>query len=203
MLLSLLLSCAIPPEQPIELDLPGEVVRERIEVTDDGDRLVFQRSPAPITDGIMFFLVVLLFPGLAVYGGFAFSDRPLAAAGLVAVVVAMDVGIIWTGRHCEVMVIDRSTQVISIRYRLPVDLELDEVRLPFSAISRVGVVILPSDSVTWIMLELQEADDTRHRVALSDSGEDDGLDVAAALRDHVAGAIGAAPGEETERRWWW
>ncbi|MDG1484036.1 MAG: hypothetical protein P8R54_30875 [Myxococcota bacterium] len=64
MLLSLLLSCAIPPEHPVDLGLPGEVVRARIGVSDDGDRLVFQRSPAPITDKIMF--VVLWFAAPAI-----------------------------------------------------------------------------------------------------------------------------------------
>lgn len=204
LLLTTLLACDLPPEQAIALDLPGQVVREDVSITDDGNVLTIQRHPTPITDGIMFGLVVLLFPGLGLTAGFSLaSENRLLALIIVGFIAATDVWMVWSTRHGEVMTIDRREQVVSIRYRLYIGVELPEVRRTFAEVPRIGVGILPGEGKTWIVLELLEADDTRYWMALGDQREDDAMNVAAGLRDHVADAMGIAQVEPTRRRWWW
>ena len=67
------------------------MVREDVSITDDGNVLTIQRHPTPITDGIMFGLVVLLFPGLGLTAGFSLaSENHLLSAEGSAQLCIMD-----------------------------------------------------------------------------------------------------------------
>ncbi|MFT5682375.1 MAG: hypothetical protein ACI8RZ_003293 [Myxococcota bacterium] len=203
LVLTWLLGCRVPPDEaPVTLNLPGQLVRAQIEVTDDGDLLTFQRRPMPITDAIVFFLFALLFPALAVIGGMAWSEKRAQATVIVVLVLGSDLWMIWVSRRVEVMTIDRTEQLVSLKYRLYIGMDLPITQRAFSEMSGIGVVIIPGEGATMIGLELTELDRTRHRMQLGNEGEQGDIPYAVALRDHTADAMGLEQVEETQRRWW-
>ena len=103
-------------------------------------------------------------------------------------VAAMGVTLIWTGRHGEGMAIDRSAQVISIRYQVSIGVELDEVRRLRSEVALFGVVFLPGDGPSLTALDLTATGGILYSMSRDNTEEPDGVTFAETLRDHVASA---------------
>ncbi|MFT4976359.1 MAG: hypothetical protein ACI8S6_002256 [Myxococcota bacterium] len=204
LMLRWLLGCRSPelPQEPIELDLPGRVVREQIEIRHDGDLLSISRVPRPIVDAIASGLMALLFPLLGIYGGWAWrSDGRAMTIFAVASVVGTDVFLIISTRHVQLLTIDRSDQSITYHYRLYIGLELSEVRRPLSEVSRIGVVTIPSEGYVPVELELTEDSGKRRRVRLGDDVEAQAVPYAEAICRYVADFADIEHIDETGWRW--